>query len=271
MKIKISDMLDTTDGFDLELPEEGMVSAEKIKEVTMKKIHDTQGAARRGRRISKAGVAAIVAAAVLALSGAAYAVSQWTGFASTEGLTNRQIQALINSASQTSYQSEDRDGNVTYYDENGNEEFTLTAEEAVAYEQAMIEAKEQAVRDSTTLVDVDTMDMVPTGITELAVNEDGSFEDFIVSNGHMVIFYPEGNQGYDLKAGDTVTLTLPTDEVCYMAYGMTQDGVATECAVVQTAEQSYTFEIPEDGSYCFYIIYYSAGANSFTGGSITVN
>ncbi|MCD7769801.1 MAG: hypothetical protein LUH36_06800 [Oscillospiraceae bacterium] len=271
MKIKISDMLDTTDGFDLELPEEGMVSAEKIKEVTMRKLHDTQGAPRRGRRISKAGVAAIAAAAVLALSGAAYAVSQWTGFASTEGLTNRQIQALIDSASLTSSQGVDTDGNVTYYDENGNEEFTLTAEEAAAYEQGLIEAQEQAVRDSTTLVDVDTMDMVPSGITEVAVGEEGSFEDFIISNGHMAIFYPEGSQGYDLKAGDTVTLTLPTDEVCYLAYGMTQDGVATECDVVQKADQSYTFEIPEDGLYCFYIIYYSAGADAFTGGSLTVN
>ncbi|MCD7844826.1 MAG: hypothetical protein LUG57_03055 [Oscillospiraceae bacterium] len=271
MKIKISDMLGTTDGFDLELPEEGMVSAEKIKEVTMKKIHDTQGAARRGRRISKAGVAAIAAAAVLALSGAAYAVSQWTGFASTEGLTDSQIQALIDSASLTSSQGVDTEGNVTYYDENGNELFTLTAEEAAAYEQGLIETKEQAVRDSTTLVGVDTMDMVPTGITELAVNEDGSFEDFIVSNGYMVIFCPEGSQGYDLKAGDTVTLTLTTDEACYLAYGLIQDGAATECDVVQASEQSYTFEIPEDGSFCFYIIYYSAGANAFTGGSVAVN
>ena len=111
----------------------------------------------------------------------------------------------------------------------------------------------------------------PSGITELPTDKAGAFDDFMMGNGNAVIFYPEGADGYELKKGDTVTLSFKTEEPISIEFGYILDSSAHELATLADKNFSAGMEIPEDGTYCFYIINASSEVNEFTDGNITIN
>jgi hypothetical protein len=195
----------------------------------------------------------------------------WSGFALSEDLSNAEKQSIEKEASKTSYAEVDDEGNVTYFDENGEALMTLTAEEEEEYLKNLAEEEAKAVQASTDKVDIDTFDFAPNGITELPTDETGSFDDFMMGNGNAVIFYPENADGFELSKGDNVMLNFKTDEPIYIEFGYILDGSAHELATLMNADFSAGTEIPEDGTYCFYIINASSAVNEFTDGQITVN
>lgn len=237
----------------------------------MKKIASAPPADQTAhRRIRFTTVAALVAA-LLVLCSAAYAVAQWTGFQYTSQLSQREIDELLEAASSTSFYSEDSQGNITFYDDEGNVSLELTAEEYQALEEARaqdrLEENQAAAGD---FLDVTTLDSQPGSITTVPVAEDGSFADFMLGGGNMVILYPEGQAGYTLQAGDTVTISLEADSVCYLSYGLVQDGVWEEIGILHADQQTQTFTVPADGTYCFTVEYYSVSAGILSNGSVTI-
>ena len=271
MKIKISDMMDHVENTPVEIREKDIASAELIKEATMKKIHERSSQTHVVRKISKAGMIAAVMVAILSISVAAAAVIKWGGFAFTDGMTNAEKNALIEEVSQlgcTEY--EDKNGYVHYLDENGEEVLVLSAKEAAKYEREIQEAKEQAVCESTTLVDASTMPLIPHVITELAVDANGRFAECALGNGSMILLHPAEKNGFDLEAGDVVTAELVANDKCILEFGQFKDGIFVDAETASAQQHSYTFVIEESGSYCFYVEYYSAAASAFTDCSITV-
>lgn len=265
MKAKISDMMDHLDGISIDIRETDIASSERIKEATMKKIHDIKSMdSHRTRKFFRAGLIAAVLVVCTLLSAAAVAVFEWSGFASTSGMSKSEKEALLAEASTGTVAMVEPDGTVHYLDQNGNELFTLTAEEAAEYEIDRRRAHDQAVRESTDLVDVDTFSLLPNGITELSTNSDGQFADFALGNGYMVLLHPENADGYSLTTGDQVTIMLDSNDECILQIGAVKDGVALEGEAVKAQNHEYFLEISEDGVYCFYIMYFSAGASSFT-------
>lgn len=275
MKINISDMFDHMQDLapDINISETNKFDAasNRIKEKTLKKIHDKNTDRPRTRRLKKPALAAILIAAALALCGSAYAYIKWTGFAFSGDLSSAEKESIEAPASKTSSAIVDGDGNVTYFDENGNELMTLTPEEDEEYLNNLREEKEKAVQESTDKVDVKTFEYSPSGITELPTDKAGAFDDFMMGNGNAVIFYPEGADGYELKKGDTVTLSFKTDKAIYIEFGYILDSSAHELATLADKNFSAGMEIPEDGTYCFYIINASSEVNEFTDGNITIN
>ncbi|HIV17478.1 MAG TPA: hypothetical protein IAB17_05765 [Candidatus Alectryocaccobium stercorigallinarum] len=148
---------------------------------------------------------------------------------------------------------------------------TLTAEEEEEYLKNLAEEEAKAVQESTDKVDIGTFELVPNGITELPTDETGSFDDFMMGNGNAVIFYPENADGFELSKGDNVMLNFKTDEPIYIEFGYILDNTAHELATLMDANFSAGAEIPEDGTYCFYIINYSSAVEEFTDGNITLN
>lgn len=148
---------------------------------------------------------------------------------------------------------------------------TLTAEEEEEYLKNLAEEEAKAVQASTDKVDIDTFDFAPNGITELPTDETGAFDDFMMGNGNAVIFYPENADGFELSKGDNVMLNFKTDEPIYIEFGYILDNTAHELATLINADFSAGAEIPEDGTYCFYIINYSSAVEEFTDGNITIN
>lgn len=273
MKAKISDMMDHIEGVSVEIREKDPASPERIKEATLKKIHDTKSAVSHGaRKFFPASLIAAVLAVCMLLSITAFAVFKWNGFASTAGMSETEKEALLEEAATAlTMEQVDPDGTVHYLDQNGNELFVLTAEEAAEYEANRRDAHDQAVRESTDLVDVDTFPLIPNGITELSINSEGQFADFALGNGSLVLLHPENADGYFLTAGDNVTITLDSNDTCILHFGMVKDGIALEEHSVKAQDHKHFFEISEDGVYCFYIMYYSAAASSFTNCTLTVN
>lgn len=266
-------MMDHLDGVSVDIREKNTASSDKIKEITMKKIHDTKSMDPHGpRKFFRASLIAAVLAVCILLSAAAVAVFEWSGFASTSGMSDSEKQALLSEAATSGTMAlVEPDGTVHYLDNNGNELFVLTAEEAAEYEANRRDAHDQAVRESTDLVDVDTFPLIPYGITELSINSEGQFADFAFGNGYMVLLHPENADGYSLTAGDTVTITLDSNDTCILEFGLVKDGVALEGETVKAQNHEYFFEISENGVYCFYITYFSAGASSFTNCMLTIS
>lgn len=271
MDLKISDMLDHVENIQIEIEEKDVASAERVKEETMKKIHNTKANIHTARKLSKAGVIAAVMVALLCVTAAAAVVIKWSGFALTEGMSAEEIEALLNEASTAVASAyEDSDGTVHYLDADNNEILVLSADEAKAYEQMLHEEKESAVAESTSLVDAYTIPLMPSLITEMAVDDDGGFADFAMGSGSMILLHPEGEDGFELMAGDVVTIELTSNDSCNLEFGEFKDGdcVLTEISTAQ--QHSFTFEIEEAGLYCFSVQYYSAAASSFTNCVITI-
>lgn len=86
----------------------------------------------------------------------------------------------------------------------------------------------------------------------------------------MILLYPEDKAGYELKSGDVVTVELTANDICILEFGQFRDGafVNTETATAQ--EHSHTFVIEEDGLYCFFVEYLSAGVSVFADCSVMV-
>lgn len=271
MKIKISDMMDHVENVPVEIREKDISSAELIKEATMKKIHKTSSQTHVVRKISKAGIVAAAMAATLSITVAAAAVIKWGGFTFTDGMTNAEKNALIEEVSQLGCTERvDENGSVHYLDENGEEVLVLSAKEAAKYEREIQKAKEQAVCESTSLVDASTMPFIPRAITEPTVDENGQFAEFALGNGSMILLHPADKDGFDLKAGDVVTLELTANDKCILEFGQFMDGVFVDAETASAQQHSYTFIVEETGLYCFYVEYYSAAASVFTDCSITI-
>lgn len=271
MKIKISDMLDHLDGELIETEEMEAASLNRIKEKTMDKIHKEEKKNHSWLGLTRKGLVAAGLAAALCVSAAAYVVVNWEGFARTDDLTDREITQLLEQAETGELELVETDGTVHYYDQDGKEVLVLTSEEAAEYEQNRQKEHHQAVTDSTQLVDVTSMEFIPNSITELAANADGSFPDFALGNGHAVLLHPQGANGYQLSAGDVVTLTMKTDEPCCLSVGQFKDGVFIEEHTVNGEVLQDTLTIQEDGLYVFSLIYASVTAGNFTDSSLTIN
>lgn len=265
-------MMDHIEMAPVDIREKNVASAERIKEKTMKKIHKSSSQPYAVRKISKLGVAVAVMAAILSITAFATAVTKWGGFAFVDGMTEAEKKAFIKDSSllHTSVYEEDRNGYVHYLDEDGEEILVLSPKEAAKYEREREAAKVQAVQESTTLVDVSTMPYTPNVITELSVDEDGRFAECALGNSSMILLYPEDKAGYELKSGDVVTVELTANDICILEFGQFRDGafVNTETATAQ--EHSHTFVIEEDGLYCFFVEYLSAGVSVFTDCSVMV-
>ena len=102
------------------------------------------------------------------------------------------------------------------------------------------------------------------------MNDDGEFSDFALGNASMILLHPAGKDGFDLMAGDVVTIKLTANDSCILEFGEFKDGDFVRAEAVTARQHSCTFEIEETGMYCFSVEYCSANASSFTNCIITV-
>lgn len=242
----------------------GGARMEKIKELTMKKIHSERRYRRPVRYIA-------VAAALIALLcvTAAAAGGVW-GFADTSDMSRWEIKRLLKEHSTVEFtQLVTPDGSVSYM-QGGEVLFTLSAEDAAAYDEAKRESKRQAVRESTDKLDVDSMELFPKSVTEIAVDRNGCFGDFILANGSTVLLCGEDGGEFALETGDTVSLSVKSGEKCIVHFGLVREGKVLEEVQLKGAELCHSFTIPADGEYCFTISYYSVDADNFTDGKIVI-
>ena len=131
-------------------------------------------------------------------------------------------------------------------------------------------AHDRAVIESTSLIDVATMELIPNSITELGTDSEGNFPDFLLSNGHMALLHPEEGDFYDLKKGDVVELSVDSQEECYLVFSIFLDGKFIQEQNLWDQNHKFTYEAKEDGRYNFSIIYGSAAADSFTNGHMSI-
>lgn len=282
MKTKISDMMDCLEEVSVNIHEMEVGSIPNIKEATLKRIAKapTYTNPKTLKFLKVEGSASftapalisigIIAASVLLITGTVAAHFNWNGFAYLSNLSKSEQDTLAQDNS-VCMSFTDTKGNVHYLDANGNETKVLSAEEAAAQ---ALKAKEERARrllESTGLVDINTLPLLPSGITEMTTGAKGEFEDFALGNGYMVVLRPENQEHYSLKKGDTVLITLNDEEDCILEYGMIKDGIVIETDSIKMQKHLYSFEIPEDGAYNFYIMYYSANKGIFTDCALTVN
>jgi len=240
----------------------GGASVERIKELSMKKIHSIP----KKRHISAKVIAAVAIVAALGITAAAV-TNSW-GFTDTSELSAAEIEALLEEAASGHYvELVDKHGNVSYlYD--GEVRFTLSAAEAQLYEAERRAARKQAVRESTDKLDVDTMELFPNSVTELAVDENGEFGGFMLSNGNTVLLCDSEGRSFELEEGDVVSISVTSSSACYARFGLVQNGKMVEEVSLKAKELSHNFTIPADGEYYFTLSYYSTDADNFTDGKL---
>lgn len=275
----ISDMMDHYEENDIAL-EDHSTSAECVLNRTMAKVRQAQ----RPRHIRRRAVLIAAACAVTVLLGctAAAAVTRWHGFALLDEVSKEE-QAEIIKAATTNLPTEsvDADGTVTRCDGQGNVIDVMTAEEYREWEQAQIEAQDAAVIASTDLVDLSTFEVIPSSATELTV-DGGTIPDMMLGNGALVVLKQADDAGWELEAGDQVTLTVNGTEPCNFFFGLVRDRkTVDEYRVSRTLPDSFeedptaatpacTFTIPENGTYYFVLEYGSVGVGTFTDNTITI-
>jgi len=269
LKVKISDMMDSVECAPVKIQERDIVSAERIKEAAMKKIQNGSSRARYVRcagRISRTAVIAAVLVLCFSTAAAAAAVVKWGGFAYTDGMSDREKRVMLENVSRAfgGRMVDERNGDVHYLDENGAEVMVLSAQEAAEYEAARREAASQAVLESTALVDLSTLPLLPGALVEVATGDRGEFKDFMMGNGIMILLHPDGGDGYLLRQGDTVTIAMDSNDECRLAFGVFRDGVFVGEEISLAQKHCHTITIEEDGRYDFTAMYYSAGTSSFT-------
>ena len=272
MKIKISDMMDHLESVPMELEELELDYAEGVKAEVRRKLREAAPQLRGAKRVSRVGLVAAVLAAALCISVGAAAICKWGGFALTGSMSEGEKMALLAkvAALPGGVEVRDEDGTVHYLDETGKEVLVLSAQEAAKHEQELLRAQEQTVRESTALVDADTLPLMPSRIMELDVDENGAFADVALGAGSMIVLHPSGKDGFELEAGDTVTIRLTASDVCYLQFGMIKNGTFAEAETHREQEHSHTFTVEGPGLYCFYVEYYSSDASTFTDGKVTV-
>ena len=242
----------------------GGADLERIKELTMKKIHSGRKVRRPVRYI------AVAAALIAALGISVAAVGGHWGFTDTSDMSRWEINRLLKEYNTVEFtQMVAPDGSVSYM-QGGEVLFTLSAEEAAAYDEAKRESRRQAVRDSTDKLDVDSMELFPASVTEIAVDGEGRFGDFLLSNGSTVLLCDTDGGEFSLAAGDTVSLSVKSGEASIIRYGLVLDGRMLEEVSLRGEELCHSFTIPSDGEYCFTLSYYSASADNFTEGKIVI-
>ncbi len=238
---------------------------ERIKELSMKKIKSAPGRSRKSVKI-----VLIAAVLIAALGVTAFAVADTWGFTDTSGMNRREINQLLKEHNTGSFtQLVAPDGSVSYMD-GGEVIFSLSAEDAAAYDEALREEKQRKVRESTDKLDVDTMELFPNSVTEIAVDGEGCFGDFVLDNGNTVLLCAPGGGVFELEEGDSVSLSVSSGRVCYACFGIVQDGKMLEEVSIHSDVLAHSFTVPADGEYCFTLSYYSAGADNFTDGKIVI-
>ena len=270
MKLNIRDMMDTLDAPDIPLREKHVVSADRIKEATMKKIPKT--------RRSRCGLLiAAACAAVLALSTVAMAGSGvFEDFALLDSLTPGEAEQFHRDHSIGKANSlVTKDGTVQFFDANGSVIFEGTQAEAAEYERQLQELHTEELRASTALLDIDAWDsaLTPNSISEAVVSSDGTVPDFLTSNGNLVILTQEDGSGWTLQEGDVAALQFTTDEPCYAVfYLISEDGLVIQEAgnLGKMDVPRWETEIPDDGAYYFGVMYCSAASDTFRGGTISI-
>ena len=223
-----------------------------------------------GKRIA---VLAAVVVFLVVLGMVAYAAATLNGFSLTGGMSKRAVSQMLEEYSSVTHRElVEPDGTVHYLDKQGNETMVLTAEEAAKYEQEQREAKEDAVRRSSTLVDVDSLPLVPNSITELEFAADGAIPDFALGNGHMAIFCGAEKTGCLLEAGDIITLTMTSNDECHLSYFVIRDGAAFSNGTDpgRVMNHVFSFEAPEPGRYFIALVYTSASASNLTDGRLSI-
>lgn len=264
MKIKISDMMGYFEADTIDIYEQEIASAERIKEVTMKKVQDEKIVPNNNKRkIIKAAAIITVLMVSVAATGTSQAHLEWNGFALTAGMSEKE-KAALEEYNIALMACRDSEGNLHYLNAEGEETKVLSEEEAAAYNQQKLEARKKALQESTKLLDVQSLEHTPMGITEMTTDEEGRFAEFALGNSYMVILRPEATDKYSLKKGDTVRIALTDEEDCILEFGMIKDSIIVEKDSVKSTSHHYVFNISEDGEYNFSIMYYSVNKGFFT-------
>lgn len=268
MKLTVHDFFDALDQEMSDLAHEP--SVERIKVLTMKKIEETATVHRPMRRISRLCAAVIT---IIALSVAVYAAHNWNGFALTGTMSQDEIQTLMEQIEESGCEKRtDTDGTVHYFDSNGTEFMVLSAAESAQFEKAREKEQENqnqaAVQD---VLDLESMTVMPRTVAPVAASPDGSVEDFLLGNGSLVILGESGNTGYDLRAGDAVTISATATDKCIVEFGIVEDRILIESDTIRSRQFKKTFIIPEDGVYFFTLMYFSSDSDNFTNCTIQIN
>lgn len=242
----------------------GGASVERIKELSMKKIQSLP----KRRHISAKVIAAAAIVAAFGITAAAVSGANSWGFADTSQLSAAEIEMLLEEvAAGRCTALVDKHGNVSYLCD-GEVRFTLSAVEARLYEDELRAARKQAVRASTDKLDVDTMELFPSSVTEIAVDENGNFGNFMLSNGHTVLLCDSQGGCFELEEGNAVSILVTSSEECYVRFGLVQNGNMAEEVSLKAKKLNHSFTIPADGEYCFTLSYYSTDADNFTDGKL---
>ena len=236
---------------------------ERNRAVQRKKA--ASGSTRRSGKYSRRSAAiAIAACLILALGVTAFAVNKWTGYADTEGLSQAEIESLLRQyAPRITRQLIEPDGTVHYLDDQNNEVMVLSAKDAAKYDAEIRQVQEQTVRESTDLIDVDSLGSVPIGITVVPVSDNGTFHDFALGNGYMVLLCTEEGKPFFLREGATVTIRLEANDACGMSFGVTLDGEEIDRAYAKAQDHLFSYTAQSDGEYCFTLLYAGSDASSF--------
>ena len=265
LKVKISDLMDYINDDSVKIHETEIVSVNRIKEATMRRIEkESNITSLKPRKISRAGMIVAVLALSMMFTGSVFAYINWTGYVNTSEMSKSEKEALLKNNIAFAGESIDSEGNVHYLDANGKEVMVLTEKEAAEYERERATIREQEVQKSTQLVDVRTLTLVPNGITEVKVDKDGRFDDFALGNGYMVVLAPEDTEHYLLKKGNNVTISLDANDKCILECGIIKDGKVIKETTEQAKNHEYSFEVTKEGNYNFYVMYYSADKSIFT-------
>ena len=148
---------------------------------------------------------------------------------------------------------------------------SLSAAGAAVYEVAGKAAAEQAVVESTRLIEVALLPLIPWSITEVETTEEGRFADFILGNGHMLLLHPAGEDGYSLVEGDTVTVMLDADGECRLQFRVYREGRPIAEEESRAGHHRFQFTVEDGGRYNFSVMHESSDPHIFTNCSIAVN
>lgn len=244
-------------------------STERIKALTMEKINQSVKPKRSVSRI--VGIAAAIAI-ILTVSVAVYAARDWTGFMQTEKLSEQELSNIMEMIAHSGCaESTDSDGNTHYFDSYGNEIMVLSPSEVKQFEQAKERARaDRCQAGAGEMLNVDTLDLMPVSITPVETDQRGRFADFLLANGNMALLHPKSDAGYQLKKGDTVTISLNATEACIVLFGVVFNGEMVEETAMKSQSHEFEYTVPEDGRYNFTLMYTSVDADNFTDCTINI-